>query len=62
MNKFERVYLLLSVAEAALKFPELKPLHDQALAELRVLAAPEPAKPEPTKYEPRPESRLEKRA
>lgn len=39
---FERVALLLHVAEACLKFPQLKAIHDAAVQELTQIAAGDP--------------------
>ncbi len=42
-----KAWMLLQVAEAALKFPQLKFLHDRALADLEAMGAePEPEEPE----------------
>jgi hypothetical protein len=37
---FERAAMLLHVADLSLKWPQLKPLHDAAVAELTVLQTP----------------------
>ena len=60
MNKFERAYILLQVAKMALDFSGLKPLHDEALAELKAMTEAKPvAEPElPLKASPKSEKRI----
>lgn len=53
MSIFQEAYILLHVAEKALMFPQLKPLHDAAVKQLSELQLGEPKSAAP-KVEPIP--------